>query len=36
MTIAVTAHMPEPTDTISPVKLSHYLVRTTRYETMKE
>lgn len=36
MTIAVTAHMPEPTGIISPVKLSHYLVRTTRYQTMKE
>ena len=36
MTIAVTAHMPELTAIISPVKLSHYLVRTTRYDTMKE
>jgi catechol-2,3-dioxygenase len=36
MTIAVTAHMPAPTETISPVKLSHYLVRTTRYDLMKD
>jgi catechol-2,3-dioxygenase len=36
MTIAVTAHMPEPTATISPIRLSHYLVRTTRYDALKE
>lgn len=36
MTVVVPARMPEPSKTISPVKLSHFLVRTTRFELLKD
>jgi catechol-2,3-dioxygenase len=36
MTVVVPARMPEPSKTISPVKLSHFLVRTTRFEVLKD
>ena len=36
MTVSVAAHMPKPTSVISPVKISHYGIRTTRIEIMKD
>lgn len=36
MTVHIAAHMPKPTSVISPVKISHYGIRTTRIGIMKD